>query len=143
MNKAQMDAQTLDVVDGRALVAAPAHLVRLTHIMYAMHSVGLCIGAFTAATIVGAFVFCWPSIIAIVMNYVKRDEVAGTILASHFAWQATTFWRCAVALFICFALYLILVGFFINWILFGLVGLWAVYRIARGWMALSALRPVS
>jgi hypothetical protein len=48
-----------------------------------------------------------------------------------------------VALFICFALYLILVGFFINWILFGLVGLWAVYRIARGWMALSALRPVS
>ncbi len=137
------DENTLDVVEGKAMVPAnPAH-VQLTHILYLLHSIGLVIGAWSqAATMVGAFVFGWTSIVAIIINYVKRDELKGTFLESHFIWQADTFWRCAVVILIGMALYFVLVGFFINWLIFGLVGLWAVYRIIKGWLALNEGKPV-
>ena len=48
------------------------NLVTVAHVVYALHAVGLAIGAFGAATIVGAFIFGWPSIIAVIINYVKR-----------------------------------------------------------------------
>ncbi len=118
-------------------------LVRLAHIMYLLHAIGLGIGAFSqAATMVGAFVFGWTSIIAIIINYVKRGETAGTFLESHFHWQARTFWWCLLWLVIAALLYVLLVGFLLNWLLFALVGLWAVYRILRGWLALKDRRAV-
>jgi uncharacterized membrane protein len=85
-------------------------------------------------------VFGWTPIIAIIINYLKRE---GTILESHFSWQADTFWRCLVAMLIGIVLYLLLIGFFVNWLIFGLVGLWAVYRIAKGWLALRDGKPVA
>src|SRR6266850_4389591 len=60
---------------------APA-LVSVTHLVYALHALSLLIGVTTAATIVGAFVFGVPSIIAVVINYVKRSEARGTFLES-------------------------------------------------------------
>jgi len=53
-------------------VEPDASLVRLTHITYALHALGLAIGAFGASTVIGAFVFGWPSIIAVIINYVKQ-----------------------------------------------------------------------
>src|ERR671923_2112700 len=73
--------------------AEPASsLVNVTHLVYALHSLSLLIGVTTAATIVGAFVFGVPSIVAVVINYVKRGEARGTFLESHFRWQIRTFW---------------------------------------------------
>jgi uncharacterized membrane protein len=130
------DDRTLDVVVGK-VVPSPAN-VQLTHILYLLHAVGLVVGAWSSAvTMIGAFVFGWTSIIAIIINYVKRDEMKGTFLESHLVWQADTFWRCVVVMLIGFVLYLILVGFLINWLIFGLVGLWAVYRIIKGWLSLN------
>jgi len=138
------DDNTADVIDGKVVVAANPSHVQLTHILYLLHSVGLVIGAWSqAATMIGAFVFGWTSIIAIIINYVKRDELKGTFLESHFIWQADTFWRCLIVMLIGIVLYLFLVGFFINWLIFGLVGLWAVYRIVKGWLALKEGKPVS
>ncbi|MDB5802614.1 MAG: hypothetical protein JWL63_3553 [Rhodocyclales bacterium] len=138
------DENTLDVIDGSVVVAATPGQVQLTHILYLLHAIGLVVGAWSqAATMIGAFVFGWTSIIAIIINYVKRDELKGTFLESHFIWQADTFWRCAVVMLIGIALYFVLVGFFINWLVFGLVGLWAVYRIIKGWLALNEGKPVA
>src|SRR5437868_112606 len=111
------DDNIVDVIDGQVVVAAnPAH-VQLTHILYALHSVGLVIGAWSqAATMIGAFVFGWTSIIAIIINYVKRDEMKGTFLESHFIWQADTFWRCLIFMIIGLILYFVLIGFVINWL---------------------------
>ena len=67
-------------------------LVTVTHVTYALHALGLAIGAFGASTVIGSFVFGWPSIIAVIVNYVKRGEARGTWLESHFAWQIRTFW---------------------------------------------------
>ena len=73
--------------------AEPApSLVTVVHVVYALHTLSLLIGITTAATIIGAFVFGVPSIIAVVINYVKRGEARGTFLESHFRWQIRTFW---------------------------------------------------
>ena len=136
------DDNTLDVVGGETFRPITPAQRQLTHVLYLLHAIGLGIGAFSAISIVGAFVFCWPSIIAIVINYVKRDEVRGTILESHYRWQTDTFWRCAIVIVIGLLLYLLLVGILINWLIFGLTGLWAIYRIAKGWLALQDGKPV-
>jgi uncharacterized membrane protein len=122
-------------------------LVTMCHVTYALHALGLAIGAFGAATVVGSFLFGWPSIIAVIVNYVKRDDARGTWLASHFTWQIRTFWfallwACLIGLS-GLLLAIVLVGFAI-WIvgLFAL-GLWAIYRIAKGWLRLQDRQPVA
>lgn len=116
-------------------------LVRLTHVTYALHALGLAIGAFGATSIVGAFVFGWPSIVAVIVNYVHREEARGTWLESHLRWQIRTFWFALAWVVLVglvgVALTLVLVGFAVLWIGFFVLGLWATYRIARGWIALN------
>src|SRR6185503_16931125 len=76
-----------------AVNANPApSLVKVAHLVYALHALSLLIGVTTAATIIGAFVFGVPSIVAVVINYLKRGEARGTFLESHFRWQIRTFW---------------------------------------------------
>lgn len=122
-------------------VEAPDSLVRLTHLVYALHALGLAIGAFGAASVLGSFLFGWPSIIAVIINYVKRGDVRGTWLESHFTWQIRTFWfalawAVLVAL-VSLPLTLILVGIG-TWVIgLFLLGVWAIYRIARGWLRLN------
>ena len=120
------------------LVEPRPSLVRLTHVIYALHAVSLLIGIVTAATIVGAFLFSWPSIIAVILNYAKRSEVRGTWLESHFRWQIRTFWFGAlwVGLCVLFVIATLGIGIFIAWIPLGVVGLWFIYRIATGWLRL-------
>ncbi len=128
-------------------VAAPSDsLVTITHVVYALHTLSLVIGAFGAASIIGAFVFGWPSIIAVIINYVKRSEVRGTYLDTHFSWQIRTFWWAllisAVVAVLGFTLAIVLIGFAIWIIGFFVLGIWAIYRIARGWLALMDRRPM-
>jgi uncharacterized membrane protein len=124
-----------------ATVEPDAALVRLAHLTYGLHALGLVIGAFGAATVIGSFLFGWPSIIAVVVNYLKRDDARGTWLESHFRWQIRTFWfallwALAVGL-VSLPLTLVLVGFG-TWALgMFVLGLWAIYRIARGWLRLN------
>jgi uncharacterized membrane protein len=127
-------------------VEAPASLLRVSHLIYALHALGLGIGAFGAATVLGSFLFGWPSIIAVIIGYVKRGEARGTWLESHFRWQIRTFWFAllwaVVVALVSAPLTLVLLGFG-TWAL-GLVvlGAWAVYRVARGWMRLNAHEPM-
>ena len=127
-------------------VEAPDSLVKVSHLIYALHALGLAIGAFGAATVLGSFLFGWPSIIAVIIGYAKRSEARGTWLESHFSWQIRTFWFAPAwaALVGVISLRLTLVGIGSGTRRLGLVGLglWAVYRVARGWMRLSDHRPM-
>jgi uncharacterized membrane protein len=123
--------------------AAPQpSLISYTHWMYALHAASALMGVFTSATVIGTFVFGIPSIIAVVMNYVKRDEARGTWLESHFSWQLRTFWFALLA-FIVIGLFslplVLLLGLgILTWMLGAfLVGIWIVYRVARGWLRLK------
>src|SRR5207247_582082 len=129
---AEVGDQVIDVAQPRE------SLIRLTHVIYGLHAVSLLIGIVTAVTIVGAFLFSWPSIIAVIVNYAKRSEVRGTWLESHFRWQIRTFWFGAlwVGLSVLFVIATLGIGIFIAWITLGAVGLWFIYRIARGWLRL-------
>ena len=125
--------------------ATPA-LVRTTHLVYALHALGLAIGAFGAASVLGSFLFGWPSIIAVIINYVKRAVVRGTWLESHFTWQIRTFWLAlawaVIVSLVSLPLALIVVGIG-TWVAgMFLLGVWAIYRIARGWLRLNARRPM-
>jgi uncharacterized membrane protein len=117
-------------------------LLRVTHLVYALHALGLAIGAFGAASVVGSFLFGWPSIIAVIINYVKRSEVRGTWLESHFRWQIRTFWFALLWTVVAGLLALTVIGLPITiGMLFGL-GLWAIYRIGRGWLRLNDRQPM-
>jgi len=126
--------------DDQTVSVPPPALVTVAHVVYALHTLSLVIGAFGAATVVGAFVFGWPSIIAVIINYVKRSEARGTWLESHFRWQIRTFWYALlwviVAALISLILMPVLIGFLTWPVLMLVLGLWAIYRIARGWLAL-------
>jgi uncharacterized membrane protein len=80
------------MADTSVSTAPEPNLVTVTHVVYGLHALSLLIGVTTAATIVGAFVFGVPSIIAVVINYLKRREARGTFLESHCRWQIRTFW---------------------------------------------------
>jgi len=125
---------------------ADPSLVSTLHLTYALHAVGLAIGALGTATVVGSFIFGWPSIIAVIINYVRRGQAQGTWLESHFRWQIRTFWIAVVwsiAVAILGALLaIVIIGFGIWLIGFFLLGVWAIYRIAKGWLRLRDRQPV-
>jgi uncharacterized membrane protein len=121
-------------------------LVNTAHLVYALHTLGLVIGAFGAASVVGSFLFGWPSIIAVIINYVKRSEVRGTWLDSHFSWQIRTFWWALLWAVIIglvgITLTLVLIGIPILILGFFALAIWAIYRIARGWLRLKDRQPM-
>jgi uncharacterized membrane protein len=122
--------------------------VRTLHIVYALHALGLALGAFGAATVVGSFLFGWPSIIAVIVSYIYRGDARGTWLDSHFAWAIRTFWLAlgiaAVVALVSAPLVLLLGLGLVTWIVgMGLLGVWAIYRIARGWLRLRDRQPMA
>ena len=126
-------------------VAGPnPSLVRLTHVIYALHAVSLLVGIVGAATVVGAFLLGWPSLIAVILNYVKRSEARRTWLESHFRWQIRTFWfgLLWVGLCVAFVVVTLGIGILIAWVPMLIVSVWFVYRIVRGWLALRERRPM-
>jgi uncharacterized membrane protein len=121
-------------------------LITVTQITYGLHALGLALGAFGAATVVGSFLFGWPSIIAVIINYVKRGDARGTWLESHFTWQIRTFWFAllwaALVWVTGLLLVIVLIGFAIWAIGLFVLGVWAVYRVVKGWLRLQSRQPV-
>lgn len=107
------------------------------HVMYALHAVSALSGVLSSATVVGAFVFGWPSIIAVIFNYMKRDEVTGTWLETHYRWQLRTFWFALLWLVIAGVLTITLIGIPAAIMVIALTGIWVLYRVVRGWTALA------
>jgi uncharacterized membrane protein len=131
-----------DITVDRA-VAAPRHnLVTLTHVVYGLHAFSAIMGVLGPALIVTSFLTGWPSIIAVIINYVKRSEVRGTYLESHFSWQLRTFWYALLWLVIAGLLAITIVGLVIALPLVVGVGIWVLYRIVRGWLALAEHKPM-
>ncbi|MGH8678249.1 MAG: DUF4870 family protein [Burkholderiales bacterium] len=118
-------------------------LVTTAHVVYGLHSLSVLICASSIATVVGAFVFGIPSIIAVILNYANRSEARGSYLESHFRWQIRTFWFAAMWALITALLIVTIIGIVVAWIVAIGAGLWVIYRIARGWLALSNREPVS
>ena len=97
---------------------------RLATICYALYAISCLVGI--------------TAIAAILINYLKRDDVAGTWVASHFEWQIKTFWYGLAGVLVSWLLMIVLIGF----PLLLAVGVWMIYRIVKGWLALADGKPV-
>lgn len=96
----------------------------LTMIIYALYAASFFVGI--------------TAIVAIVMNYVKKEDVAGTFLESHFRWQIRTFWFSLLWGVIGAITFLLLVG----WFVLIADGIWVIYRIVKGWLRLNEDKPM-
>ena len=101
-----------------------AQLKTLTTVIYALYAVSLFVGI--------------TAIVAIVLNYIKRDEAQGTWLESHFTWQIRTFWWGLLWSVIGAITWIIMVG----WLVWGVAYIWFIYRIAKGWLNLNDNKPM-
>ena len=100
-------------------------LVTLTTLVYALQ----------AAVFLGGITY----LVAIIVNYVKLDDVQGTWLASHFRWQIRTFWFSLVWFGLGVpAIYVFGIG---KLILIANT-VWVIYRIVKGWLALYERKPL-
>jgi uncharacterized membrane protein len=117
-------------------------LVTLTHVIYGLHAFSAVTGMLSPAMILTAFLSGWPSIIAVILNYVKRSEVRGTWLDSHFSWQIRTFWFALLWLAIGAVLFITVIGIPFAIVLWFATGIWVLYRIIRGWLALTSQKAL-
>ena len=97
---------------------------KLTMIIYALYAASFLVGV--------------TSIFAIIINYIKKDEMAGTVFESHFRWQMRTFW---------FGLLWAVLGVILAFVIVGFVvllvdAIWIIYRIAKGWLSLNENKPM-
>jgi len=80
-----------------------------------------------------SFLLSFTYIIAVIVNYVKKTDVAGTWLESHFKWQIRTFWYSILWSI----LGLISIYFIIGIPILIANTIWVIYRIIKGWLRLN------
>ena len=85
-----------------------------------------------------SFIWGLPALVALIINYVKRDDVRGTVFESHFTWQIRSFWFGLLWGVVGLVLAVFFVGFFV---LFA-VWVWMIYRVVKGFLKLTEGRPV-
>ena len=119
-----------------------AGLVRLTHIIYGLHAFSALMGVISSAAVVTAFLTGWPSILAVILNYAKRSDVRGSLLESHFRWQIRTFWFALFWVVVAVFLFVTVLLIPLAWLVVVITGLWVLYRIGRGWLALNEGRAI-
>jgi uncharacterized membrane protein len=100
-------------------------LRRLTQVVYVLYALSY----FTGVT----------AIVGIIINNIKKEEVAGTWLESHFRWQMRTFWFGLLWAVIGALTVIILVGFAVLFANF----CWIIYRIVKGWLNLNDNKPMT
>ena len=103
----------------------PKKDIEITHVIYGLMAAGYVTGGL-------------GTLAAIILNYIKRDEVKGTWLESHFSWQIRTFWWGMLWAVLSMLLMIVVVGFFTIFI----VIIWHIYRIAKGWIRLNDGKPM-
>jgi len=80
----------------------------------------------------GFFIFVVTPIFGMMINYIKKSDLLKSRYSSHYRWQQNTFWFGLLWTFLSIMTYFFLIGF----IVFFFLGIWYVYRIAKGWIYL-------
>lgn len=114
-----------DAWDRQVDAAVETSLQRLAMIVYVLQAASFFSGSLTLFA-------------GIIINYVRREDVQGLWIESHFQWQIRTFW---------FTLLWTIIGavttlFLIGWVILLAVSLWLIYRVVKGWVYLSERRPL-
>ena len=117
-------------------------VLSVAHLVYALHTLAIVIGIVGAATVIVSFVSGLPSIVAVILNYVKRGDARGTWIDSHYRWQIRTFWFTLLWALIGWGLVLTFIGAVVGVPILIALTLWLIYRIGRGWLRLRDRLPM-
>lgn len=109
-----------------ASIEPPQSLITITTAVYVLLAVGVLPPFFPAF------------IAAVIVNYVKRDDVRGTFLESHFRWQIRTFWFGLLWGVVGGLTMILLIGYVVLFVDF----IWIIYRIIKGWLDLVDRKPM-
>ena len=132
-------AETIDVTpanSGNSNERDVSGSLTLTHVMYGMHA----LAPFTLWTF---------AILAMIIGLVKRDDVRGTWLDSHFSYLSSTFWWGLLLAVLAWSIFWVLGlltlgnGMLVLWILPVAVLIWYLYRVIRGWLSLNDHKPIA
>jgi uncharacterized membrane protein len=77
-------------------------------------------------------------VVGVVINYLKIDAARNTWLETHFNWQLRTFWLGLAGMVVAWALTIVKIGVLVGFA----VTVWAIYRVAKGWLALVDRKPM-
>jgi uncharacterized membrane protein len=116
--------------------------ITIANIVYALHTLAIVVGIAGSTAIVVSFLGSVPSIIAVIMNYVKRSDARGTWVDSHYRWQIRTFWFALLWFIIGWVLIFTIVGAVIGGPILIALTVWLLYRITRGWLRLRDRQPM-
>lgn len=131
-------------VDNPDIQSAPtSSIINVAHLVYGLHTLAIVTGLiFGSVTVIGSFIGSVPSIIAVIINYIKRADARGTWVESHFRWQIRTFWFVLLWLVVAVVLIMTLIGMLIALPMLLAITIWLIYRIARGWLRLQEELPM-
>jgi uncharacterized membrane protein len=108
----------------------------ITHVIYALHGLA-------------PFTFWTLAIVAMIIGMVKRDDVSGTWLESHYSYLSRTFWWGILWALLAWGIFWILglltlgIGMAVLWVLPLAVLIWYLYRVIKGWLKLTDSKPVN
>jgi len=105
------------------------------HISYFMHAV-VAVGAVLPGVQASVLLL----LIAFFLDMFKRDDARGSWQESHFSWRIRSVLWAGGLYLLTAPLWLLLV--IPGWIAWGIISLWFLYRIARGWLNLSSNKPM-
>ena len=125
----------------RSLEPMPSVLT-VANVVYALHAVAIIVGIAGAATVIGSFVGSLPSLLAVLLNYIKRGDARGTWADSHYSWQIRTFWFALLWAIVGWVMIFTLVGIVVGAPILIALTLWLIYRIGRGWLRLRDRQPM-
>ena len=115
-------------------------------IAYALYGIAAIAALVSSGLPLIAPLFGLLGIVGVIVCYVKKDEAAGTWVASHFTWLIRTFWWsllwAVLGWLVMFTLGLILIGIPIALAIWFVAGIWVIYRVIRGYLLFKDSRPI-
>jgi len=131
-------AETIDVTPSQSSAESTRDVsgsMTVTHVLYALHALA-------------PFTFWILAVVAMIVGMIKRDDVRGTWVDTHYSWLSRTFWwgiLWAIAAWTVFWLGTFItlgLGAFVLWILPLAVLIWYLYRVIKGWLRLNDLKGI-
>ena len=107
----------------------PREDTTVPNILYVMHAIS-------------PFTFWTLSVVAVIVGAMMRDRARGTWLDSHYSWLARTFfWGLLWVVIVTFLFAISIIGLFLLWLPWGILTIWYLYRVIRGWLRLNDRKP--
>ncbi len=79
-------------------------------------------------------------LVALIIDFVKKDDAAGTWQESHFRWRIRSVIYAGIAYIVTIPLWLLFI--IPGWIAWFVISIWFLYRIIRGFMSMNDNKPI-